>query len=181
MSRPRRLIFGGRPACVLEDETCWFLAVDFDKATWKADVSAFMATCRSAGVPVAVERSRSGNGAHVWIFFAAPVPASAARKKGCYLITETMARHHQLGVESYARLWGVLRPPFPLRSSARPSPGSNAPRLRAPAATLLQQRSSGEPSLCWSPTAGSGARRWSSAEVEEFRQRTPHVVLEGFR
>ena len=90
---------------LLEDETCWFLAVDFDKATWKGDVSAFVATCRRAGVPVAVERSRSGNGAHAWIFFAAPVPASAARKMGCYLITETMARHHQLGMESYDRLF----------------------------------------------------------------------------
>lgn len=47
----------------------------------------------------------SPNGAHAWIFFAAPVPASAARKMGCYLITETMARHHQLGMESYDRLF----------------------------------------------------------------------------
>ncbi len=90
---------------LLEDARCWFLAVDFDKATWKADVSAFVATCRSAAVPVVVERSRSGNGAHAWFFFSAPVQASTARKMGCYLITETMAQHHQLGMESYDRLF----------------------------------------------------------------------------
>jgi superfamily II DNA or RNA helicase len=90
---------------LLEDETCWFLAVDFDKSTWKEDVSAFFETCRQVGVPVAVERSRSGNGAHVWYFFSSPVPASVARKMGCYLITETMSRRHELGMDSYDRLF----------------------------------------------------------------------------
>ncbi len=50
---------------LLDDETCWFLAVDFDKSTWTEDVSAFVETCRRVCVPAAVERSRSGNGAHV--------------------------------------------------------------------------------------------------------------------
>ena len=90
---------------LLEDETCWFLAADFDKASWRDDVAAFVETCRSVGVPVAVERSRSGNGAHIWFFFTAPMPASVARKMGCYLITETMARRHQLSMESYDRLF----------------------------------------------------------------------------
>jgi hypothetical protein len=65
---------------LLGDETCWFLAADFDGESWKDDISAFVETCRSVGVPVAVERSRSGNGAHAWFFFAAPVPASVARQ-----------------------------------------------------------------------------------------------------
>jgi superfamily II DNA or RNA helicase len=90
---------------LLEDETCWFLAVDFDKSTWMEDVSAFVDTCQRVGIPVAVERSHSGNGAHVWFFFSAPVPAGVARKMGCYLITETMARRHQLGLDSYDRLF----------------------------------------------------------------------------
>ena len=90
---------------LLEDDTCWFLAVDFDKSTWTEDVTAFVETCRRVGLPAAVERSRSGNGAHVWFFFSAPVPASAARKMSCYLITETMSRHHQLGMDSYDRLF----------------------------------------------------------------------------
>ena len=90
---------------LLEDETCWFLALDFDKSTWIEDVTAFMETCRLVGLPAAVERSRSGNGAHVWFFFSTPVAAADARKMGCYLLTETMARRHQLSMESYDRLF----------------------------------------------------------------------------
>lgn len=90
---------------LLDDETCWFLAVDFDKSTWIEDVSAFAETCRRVGLPTAVERSRSGNGAHVWFFFSSPVPATNARKMGCYLITETMSQRHQLSMDSYDRLF----------------------------------------------------------------------------
>lgn len=90
---------------LLEDETCWFLAADFDKATWTEDVIAFMETCRQLGLPTAVERSRSGDGAHVWFFFSSPVPAITARKMGCHLITETMSRRHELSMESYDRLF----------------------------------------------------------------------------
>ena len=90
---------------LLVDETCWLLAADFDKKTWQEDVAAFADTCRHHGVPVAIERSRSGNGAHAWCFFASPVSAVAARQLGCFLITETMARRHQLSMESYDRLF----------------------------------------------------------------------------
>ena len=90
---------------LLEDDSCWFLAADFDKSTWKEDLTAFVATCRSSGVSVSLERSQSGNGAHAWFFFTAPIPASIARKLGCFLITETMARRHQLSMESYDRLF----------------------------------------------------------------------------
>jgi hypothetical protein len=90
---------------LLADETCWFLAADFDKTSWTDDVAALVETCRANGLPAAVERSRSGNGAHVWFFFSAPVTASTARKMGCYLITETMSRRHQLSMESYDRLF----------------------------------------------------------------------------
>jgi hypothetical protein len=90
---------------LLEDETCWFLAVDFDKSTWQDDVQAFVATCRRVGLPAAVERSRSGNGAHVWFFFKEPVAAVIARRMGCYLITETMSRRHELSMDSYDRLF----------------------------------------------------------------------------
>jgi len=90
---------------LLQDETCWFLAADFDKASWQEDISAFRETCRAMEVPCAIERSRSGNGAHAWFFFSSPVPASLARKMGCYLITETMARRHELRMDSYDRLF----------------------------------------------------------------------------
>jgi superfamily II DNA or RNA helicase len=101
--------FQGRHAIgvypMLEDETCWFIAVDFDKEQWQDDVTAFVETCKIKDVPFAVERSRSGNGAHVWFFFSAPVPASTARKMGCSLITETMARRHELSMTSYDRIF----------------------------------------------------------------------------
>ena len=90
---------------LLPDDTCWFLAADFDEASWADDVAAFVETSRAVGLPSAVERSRSGNGAHVWFFFAAPVPAATARRMGCYLITETMSRRHQLAMASYDRFF----------------------------------------------------------------------------
>ncbi|MEW7979690.1 MAG: hypothetical protein AB2813_07795 [Candidatus Sedimenticola endophacoides] len=90
---------------LLQDETCWFLAADFDKECWAEDVAAFIDTCNDLGIPAAVERSRSGNGAHVWFFFSTPVPAVSARRMGCYLITETMSRRHQLAMSSYDRLF----------------------------------------------------------------------------
>jgi superfamily II DNA or RNA helicase len=98
-----RHVMGSYP--LLEDETCWFLAVDFDKRSWKEDTAAFAETCRSIGVPTAIERSRSGNGAHAWFFFTAPVSANIARRMGCYLITETTSRRDELSMESYDRLF----------------------------------------------------------------------------
>jgi hypothetical protein len=65
---------------LLPDETCWFLAVDFDKKTWTDDSRAFLDTCQELNVPAALERSRSGNGGHVWIFFEHAIPANTARK-----------------------------------------------------------------------------------------------------
>ena len=72
---------------MLFDETCWFLAADFDKRSWISDVAAFRDAARAEAVPVAIERSRSGNGAHAWIFFADPVPAAEARRLGALLVT----------------------------------------------------------------------------------------------
>ena len=88
---------------LLPDETCWFLAVDFDKESWKEDARAFRNTCRRLGVPAALERSRSGDGGHVWIFFSEPVPAVLARKLGAYLITETLETRPEVGLDSYDR------------------------------------------------------------------------------
>lgn len=90
---------------LLQDETCWFLAVDFDKKTWTEDSRAFLNSCRELNVPAALERSRSGNGAHAWIFFESALPATTARKLGCAILTRTMERRHQLGLDSYDRLF----------------------------------------------------------------------------
>lgn len=90
---------------LLPDERCWFLAADFDKENWRKDVAAFMKTCSNKAIPAYVERSRSGNGGHVWIFFSSPVAASDARKMGSYLLTETMEHHPDLGFSSYDRFF----------------------------------------------------------------------------
>lgn len=90
---------------LLPNETCWFLALDFDKKSWMADAGGFLATCRRFQVPAAVERSRSGNGAHVWTFFDRPVLAVDARRLGCALLTRTMEKRHEIGLDSYDRLF----------------------------------------------------------------------------
>jgi superfamily II DNA or RNA helicase len=90
---------------LLPDETCWFLAADFDKTSWMQDVAAFRDTAQAKGIPVAIERSRSGNGAHAWIFFAEPVPAADARRLGTLLVTATMERCPDIGFDSYDRFF----------------------------------------------------------------------------
>ena len=90
---------------LLPDETCWFLAADFDKKTWEYDSLAFLETCRELNVPAALERSRSGKGGHIWIFFERALPAITARKLGCVLLTRTMERRHQVGLDSYDRFF----------------------------------------------------------------------------
>ena len=90
---------------LLKDETCAFLAADFDKKDWAEDVSAFLETCGRRGIDCAVERSRSGKGAHVWFLFGKPISARLARRFGCALLTETMERRHQLGLDSYDRFF----------------------------------------------------------------------------
>ena len=115
---------------LLKDETCWFLAADFDKTTWQDDTTAFLQTCSQSGVPAYLERSRSGGGAHVWIFFEQATTASLARKLGAAMLTRTMESRHQIGLDSYDRLFpnqdtmpqAVLatdRTPAPTRSSER--------------------------------------------------------------
>ena len=90
---------------MLPDDTCRFLAADFDKASWRRDVSAFLEACRSKEVSAALERSRSGNGGHVWIFFAERVPAVLARRLGAHLVTEAMESNPDIGFESYDRFF----------------------------------------------------------------------------
>ena len=90
---------------MLLDETCFFLAVDFDKSGWLEDSSAFLETCRGMDLSAALERSRSGRGGHVWLFFEEAVPAALARRLGSYILTETMERRPDLGLDSYDRFF----------------------------------------------------------------------------
>jgi superfamily II DNA or RNA helicase len=90
---------------LLFDDTCWFLAADFDGPQWAADALAFASVCRSRGVPAALERSRSGEGGHVWIFFAEPVLARDARRLGSLILSEAMDQRPEIGFASYDRLF----------------------------------------------------------------------------
>lgn len=90
---------------LLTDDTCHFLAVDFDEADWREDTHAFKQSCNELGVPVSLEVSRSGNGAHAWIFFSRSVLARDARKLGTAIISHTCARIRQLKLASYDRLF----------------------------------------------------------------------------
>jgi len=90
---------------LLQDETCWFLAADFDKESWADDAQVLLDTCHAKGIDAALERSRSGNGGHVWIFFSEPIPARTARQFGSALITETMEKRPEIGFTSYDRFF----------------------------------------------------------------------------
>jgi superfamily II DNA or RNA helicase len=87
------------------DDTCRFLAADFDGEGWQDDVLAYREAAERVGIAVAIERSRSGNGAHAWIFFAQPVPASTARKLGTILVAKASALRPTLGLGAYDRLF----------------------------------------------------------------------------
>ena len=99
----RDFVMGVYP--MLRDETCFFLAMDFDKADWQQDASAVLKTFRRFGIPAAIERSRSGRGGHVWMFFAEAIPAALARKLGAFILTETMEQRPDVGLDSYDRFF----------------------------------------------------------------------------
>jgi superfamily II DNA or RNA helicase/very-short-patch-repair endonuclease len=99
----RDFVIGVYP--MLLDETCFFLAADFDKTTWQDDVGALLETCRQMNLSAALERSRSGRGGHIWFFFNEAVPATLARKFGAHILTETMERRPDIGLDSYDRFF----------------------------------------------------------------------------
>lgn len=90
---------------MLHDDTCWFLAADFDKQNWQSDVLTILEVCKHYQVPASLERSRSGNGGHIWVFFSEPIPASLARQLGSMMLTAAMEHRHQIGFDSYDRLF----------------------------------------------------------------------------
>jgi len=90
---------------MLPDETCLFLAIDFDDEGWRHDIFAVRFACERMQIPIAVERSRSGNGAHVWLFFNEPLPAVLVRKLGSAILTAAMELRYEMKFKSYDRLF----------------------------------------------------------------------------
>ena len=99
----RDFVMGVYP--MLQDETCFFLAADFDKTHWQEDAGGILETCRGMNLTAALERSRSGNGGHVWLFFEEAIPAALARRLGSHMLTETMERRPDIGLDSYDRFF----------------------------------------------------------------------------
>ncbi|MEA3359853.1 MAG: DEAD/DEAH box helicase family protein, partial [Thermodesulfobacteriota bacterium] len=90
---------------MLPDETCYFLTMDFDEEDWQNDISVVREVCAEFNIPVAVERSKSGNGGHVWFFFENKISAVLVRKFGTALVTFSMNRRHEIRFKSYDRLF----------------------------------------------------------------------------
>ena len=90
---------------MLLDITCQFLAMDCDKTGWQENALAVLQTCQRIHLPVILERSRSGQGGHLWMFFEGPIPAALARRLGAYILTETMERRPEVDLESYDRFF----------------------------------------------------------------------------
>lgn len=90
---------------MLPDDTCRFLCADFDDAEFEKDVAAYRSVCDELNLSVSVERSRSGNGAHAWIFFEEEIPADMARKMGTIILTKAMQLRGELSFKSYDRFF----------------------------------------------------------------------------
>ena len=97
------IVAGIYPMC--QDDVCHFLAIDFDDDGWHKDISTLREVCFVFNVPVAIERSRSGSGAHAWFFFENRIPAHLARKFGSALLTYSMGRRHEITFKSYDRFF----------------------------------------------------------------------------
>jgi hypothetical protein len=90
---------------LLPGDGCRLLACDFDGPGWPLDALAYLDVAHSAGIPAALERSRSGDGAHVWTFFSGPIPAASARRIGVHLLREAMTVRAEIDLASYDRLF----------------------------------------------------------------------------
>jgi superfamily II DNA or RNA helicase len=90
---------------IREDDSCIFLAADFDGDGWMQDIEAYRRAAEQMGNSVGIERSRSGNGGHAWIFFAHPVPAVLARRLGTLIVARASSFHQGMKLSTYDRFF----------------------------------------------------------------------------
>lgn len=90
---------------IREDDSCIFLAADFDGDGWMQDIEAYRRAAEQMGISVGVERSRSGKGGHAWIFFASPVPAVLARRLGTLIVARATSFHRGMKLSTYDRFF----------------------------------------------------------------------------
>ncbi len=94
---------------MLQDENCYFLTCDFDdkeaRLNWQEDALTYLKICKDMNIPAYLERSRSGKGGHIWIFFETKIPAFQARKLGFIILTKSMDNRYQIGLSSYDRFF----------------------------------------------------------------------------
>jgi superfamily II DNA or RNA helicase len=159
---------------LLDGDKCWWLAADFDGPTAMLDALAYLKAARAWSVPAALEVSRSGIGAHTWVFFTAPVPAESARRLGTALLREAMALRGHMDLASYDRLFpsqDVLPAGGVGNLIAAPLHGKG----RADGATVFLDLATMEPhDDQWAFLATLG--RMSPAEVSRVARRAGHVT-----
>lgn len=90
---------------IRSDDTCNFLACDFDEKSWKEDIITYKDVAREMGLEVAMERSRSGNGGHAWIFFDEFIQARTARSLGTLILARCSETSVRLSLDSYDRFF----------------------------------------------------------------------------
>ena len=90
---------------IRQDNSCVFLAADFDGAGWREDILAYRDAALGLGIAVALEKSRSGNGGHAWIFFREPVPALEARRLGTLIVAKASCLRPEMSLSSYDRFF----------------------------------------------------------------------------
>lgn len=88
-----------------QQDRCVFLAADFDKSTWREDIHAYTSAAAELNIQVSTEISKSGNGAHAWIFFREHVPAKKARRLGEIILSRAMESQNTLNLDSYDRFF----------------------------------------------------------------------------
>ena len=155
---------------LLQDETCRFLAIDFDEESWRADVAITVQTARESSIPCSAEISRSGNGAYLWIFSTEAIEAAKARRLGSILLTQAMKKHARLSFSSYDRM-------FP-NQDAMPKGGfGNLIALPLQTATARQGGSLFVDEI-WRPYPDqwvylSGVQRLNGAQIDALLARLP--------